>query len=373
MRISLVSLGQSSAGPVYSLEMAKALAAIPDCKLQVIISKGVDNLLVWKEAFVDSNVEFHMIDSYQRTIPSVLINNFNFVKQEKLVKLIKSFHADVLYIPFGLMWARYVFWRLYKTVKIISTIHDVQFHDSVFHLSIAELGSYLLNYGSEKYVDSYVILNQKDRHIVEKKYKKPVAVIPHASYNYYFRKEKVIDIDGIHKRIAFFGRIETYKGIDILVEAFESCDIDGIELIIAGGGTIPDILKSRIISNKRITLINRFIEDEEIPEILSKVDFVVLPYKRASQSGVIPLCFAAGKPVIATNVGALEEQVPDGAGIIVEPNSNAIITAIRNMYSNPDKIKTMGIYAKHYADTELSWKHSAELLINFCKSICKQI
>ena len=51
MKISLVSLGQTGAGPVYSLEMAKALAKHPDCELQVVISDNVTNRKAWDEAF----------------------------------------------------------------------------------------------------------------------------------------------------------------------------------------------------------------------------------------------------------------------------------------------------------------------------------
>lgn len=368
MRISLVSLGQTGAGPVYSLEMAKALSLQKDCHLQVIISQNIGNRPAWDEAFNNSDVDYHVIKTYNHNAISVLLSCINFVRQEKLVSLINSFGSDVLYLPFGLMWSRYVLWRLHKNLKIIKTLHDVEFHDSFRNLSIAELGYFLINYGSNKYCNGTVILNKKDKSIVEERTKKPVAIIPHASFAYYFDDKRKIDYS-IKKRIGFFGRIEKYKGLDLLVDAFEMCNVDGLQLVIAGSGNIEEELSYRIKHNNNINLVNRYIEDKEFQTLLDSVDFVVLPYKRASQSGVIPMCFAAGKMVIATNVGALSEQVPEGVGLIVAPDAKEILNAISSLYFNSSLISKLSVNAKKYADTELTWEHSAKLLIEFCNEI----
>ena len=110
---------------------------------------------------------------------------------------------------------------------------------------------------------------------------------------------------------------------------------------------------------------NRYIEDTEIQTIIEKTDFFVLPYKRASQSGVIPMCFAGGKTVIATNVGALSEQVPEGTGLLVSPQADEIAKAIDYLYEHPTLIDQYGTTAYSYATTHLTWKHSAEQLLDF--------
>lgn len=369
-KISLIFIASTGAGPVYSLEMAKALAANSKCRLQIIISKNVTNLSAWNEFLANTNVDYHVIDAYRRTKMSVILNDFNFYKQEKIVQLVRNFNADILYVPFGLMWARYVYWRLHRHVKIITTLHDVEFHDSIANLSIAELGSYILNYGSEKKVDGFVILNNKDKKIVESRLHRPVAVIPHAAFSYYFSKGATVDYT-VKKKIGFFGRIEPYKGLDLLVEAFGRVTTKGLQLLIAGSGSIDDDLHCRIEQSSQITLINRYIDDEEFQPLLDKCDFVVLPYKRASQSGVIPMCFAYGKTVIVTNVGALSEQVPEGTGIVTEPDADHLAKQIDFFYASPKLICEYGRCAKEYAEKELSWKHSAELLLDFANTLLK--
>ena len=90
------------------------------------------------------------------------------------------------------------------------------------------------------------------------------------------------------------------------------------------------------------------------------MDFVVLPYKRASQSGVIPLVFAHGKTVVATDVGALKEQVPEGTGMICKSDVSSIVQTINNLYDNPQLINFYGVAAKRYAKSELTWESSAK-------------
>ena len=365
-KITLISLGQTGAGPVYSLEMAKALEQSGKCNLQIIISESVTNIEAWKKTFEGTKVQFYVVKAYNHSKSSVLIQFFNVWRKANIVKLIRNYHPDVLYVPFGLMWSRFIYAFIPSDIKIIRTIHDVQAHD---RFNLAEVVSNLLTAGSNRFVDGYVILNEKDRHIIECKYNKPVAVIPHASFSYYFKESVSSGTEEIKHRIGFFGRIEPYKGLDLLVEAFELSKTQGLKLLIAGSGAIETSLLERIKSNNNIELINRYIDDDEFQPLLDSVDFVVLPYKRASQSGVIPMCFAYGKTVIATNVGALEEQVPEGTGIITSLNAADICAQIDDLYKKQDKISQLGSRAKLYAEEELSWDKSAKLLLEFIEKI----
>lgn len=361
MRVSLIYLGSTGAGPVYSLEIAKALVLSSSCELQIIISEGVTNIGMWKSTFDGKNVNFNVVKAYNHTNISVFVQFFNFLRKYRIVKLINHFNPDVLYVPFGLMWARFIYAFIRKRIKIVKTIHDVESHD---RFTFGEFVSSFLAWGTNRFVDGFVILNKKDKPIIEKKFCKPVAVIPHASFSYYFNNNNQQN-NPIKLRVGFFGRIEPYKGLDLLVEAFEMSKIQGLKLLIAGSGAIEASLLARIKQNKNIELINRYIDDDEFQPLLDSVDFVVLPYKRASQSGVIPMCFAYGKTVVATNVGALEEQIPEGTGIITAPDAAYICSQIDNLYSNTDLIKKYGNNAKKYAEEYLSWDKSADLLLKF--------
>ena len=60
---------------------------------------------------------------------------------------------------------------------------------------------------------------------------------------------------------------------------------------------------------------------------------VIQPYRNATQSGVTPLAYHFEKPMIVTNVGGLPDLVPhEKAGLVCEPNPNAIADAILQFY-----------------------------------------
>ena len=242
-------------------------------------------------------------------------------------------------------------------MRIIATLHDPHPHDSLNNPF--EKWIRYQNKKSYKYVNDVVILNKSDVSFVKANYCSNVHVIPHASFSYYVNS--LAEDTQLKYKIGFIGRIEPYKGLDLLVDAFLKLD-ERFNLIIAGSGKIDNSTLQKITSNNRIELINRYIKDDEFSVLLNKMDVVVLPYKRASQSGVIPLVFAHGKPVIVTNVGALEEQVPEGTGIVTKADVDSLVKSIFSLYNNPQLILEYGKMAKFYAETNLSWEHSAKLL-----------
>ena len=121
-------------------------------------------------------------------------------------------------------------------------------------------------------------------------------------------------------RLSFLGRILSYKGLDILCEAFRKLRADGlpVELEIAGEGKLPNSAV-RLIGTPGVVIRNEFIPEERDCCVLSRATVLVAPYVEASQSGVIPLAFAHGVPVVCNSVGGLVEQVIDGTnGLVTE-------------------------------------------------------
>src|SRR5690606_33402936 len=66
----------------------------------------------------------------------------------------------------------------------------------------------------------------------------------------------------------------------------------------------------------------RFVSDQEMVDYINQSDVVVLPYRSATGSGIIPVSYYCRTPVIATKVGGLSEVVEPGkTGWLVEPES----------------------------------------------------
>ena len=126
-------------------------------------------------------------------------------------------------------------------------------------------------------------------------------------------------------RVLFFGRAERYKGLDIFIRSVElaASQVPGLGAVIAAHG--PDIPRCRALvrCSELFDWREGFIDDDALASLFSEVSALVAPYRDASQSGVVPLGFANGRPVIVTPVGSLPEAVDHGVNGFISTAATA--------------------------------------------------
>lgn len=125
------------------------------------------------------------------------------------------------------------------------------------------------------------------------------------------------------KIILFFGNVRPYKGVRDLVDAFPRVTASTSAVLVVAGTFFESIedYRARIEElglGDSVRLFDEYLPNEEVAPLFALADLVVLPYRSASQSGVIPLAAALRKPVVATNVGALPDALA-GSGVVVPP------------------------------------------------------
>lgn len=248
------------------------------------------------------------------------------VKLKPQVIHINSGHPTLLSI--------YFFFSFYNSFV---TVHDAVTHEGersvkkVFH----KIQLFLFSCFFKKIlVHSEKIKNQLPFFVNRKK----VYVVPHVRLDQMLcGAETKKEVSREKFSVLFFGRILKYKGLEYLVEAFKGLDEKKFELIIAGEGVIDFEIK-----NQNIKIINRFIEDGEMGVLFGNANIVVLPYVSASQSGVVKLAFAFGKPVIVTDVGAISEIVFNEVnGLVVSPTSSEELRDAIKRISEPSTYFTL--------------------------------
>ena len=135
----------------------------------------------------------------------------------------------------------------------------------------------------------------------------------------------------------FFGLIRDYKGLDLLLDAWAALrragNTAGRRLIVAGEFyTAKEPYLKRIADHgfqEEVILHDRFIPDEEVKYYFSAADFVVQPYKTATQSGVTQIAYQFCTPMVVTDVGGLPEIVPDGrGGYVCPPTAEGVADAV---------------------------------------------
>lgn len=176
--------------------------------------------------------------------------------------------------------------------------------------------------------------------------------------------------------VLFFGRISPYKGIEYLCEAMLEVKkyIPDASLTIAGGGKMYFNIEPYKKYNW-INIQNRYIEMQELAELLQKCNISICPYTDATQSGVIMTSYSLCKPVIATKVGGLTEMIDNGkSGILVPPKDiKALANAIINLLQDNKLYIDMQQYIKkQYYNGERSWIAITNKYINFYKDCLLQ-
>ncbi|MBS1731159.1 MAG: glycosyltransferase [Bacteroidetes bacterium] len=222
-----------------------------------------------------------------------------------------------------------------------------------------------------KPVDAFITMSEKVMKDLRTFTNKPASCIVHPLYDNFgdsISKEDARKNLGLlpdEKIILFFGFIRKYKGLDILLEAMKILQDDPeskhIKLLIAGEfyedeKPYKDLIDKLDIAPQLI-LKTSFIPDEEVKYYLCAADFVIQPYRNATQSGVTPLAYHFEKPMLVTNVGGLPDMVPDyQSGLVTAPNAQSIAEKIKELYTLGENF-----FLPHLRDEKK--KYSWEILV----------
>jgi len=250
----------------------------------------------------------------------------------------------------------------------------IEFHEVVDPLeyAILPLRMYAKAMGRiiRRNASRFIVHSEHDRELIASQYRidpSRITVIPHGLYDQYpilSKEESKLQLGiGGNFVLLFFGLLRPYKGVSHLIQAFEKLPsylLEETVLVIAGEAWEDQESLNRIKESPvsdRIILENRYISDEDIPVFFSAADLLVLPYTRASQSGVAHIGIAYGLPILATQVGGLVESLGSYAGTrFVRPGDNdgladtikdLILHKSQDRYDPPEEMRWNRI-AKRY-------------------------
>lgn len=249
-------------------------------------------------------------------------------KAYSLGKFLKKYKADIVH--FDSVTSRSIgLYPYLRTKKVFIAIHDPVQHSG--EADWKEKVPPFVFYGMAK---GFFFYSAFARDLFKAHYTKvttPFNVIklqPYTFVSQFLNKNKKGG-----NTILFFGRLSYYKGIDLLLQAIPKVlqQYPNEKFIIAGkpsyGFQIDEETVNKYKNN--IEVVSRFLSTEELVDYIQDSKFVMCPYRDATQSGVVMTAFAAGKMVIATNVGSFSEYIIDDVnGYLAAPDGNAIADKI---------------------------------------------
>jgi glycosyltransferase involved in cell wall biosynthesis len=297
------------------------------------------------------------------------INPFNWIKIGFQLKREKPDLLIVRYwIPF-LAPCLGVICRIAKSnkhTKVIALVDNMIPHEK-------RSGDRLLTSFFAKSVNGFLTMSDKVTADVKLFSTLPVVNTPHPIFNHFgapmvkAEARNLLNIGSNEKVILFFGFIRQYKGLDLLLKAMATDIIKeaGIKLLIVGefyeaAKPYHDLIEVLGIKNN-IIFHTEFVPDNEVSKFVSAADFIIQPYKHATQSGVTPLAYHFEIPMLVTKVGALADTVPDGkVGVVVDPTADAIAKGIETLFVNG-----IHYYAPHIKEEKkkYSWTAMADHFI----------
>jgi len=280
----------------------------------------------------------------------VSVNSVNPLNWLKVGNKIKKQGPDLVIIKFWIPFMAPCFGTIAKIIKknkktkVICIIDNIIPHES-------RPGDYLLAKYFVNNVDGFISMSKSVKEDLLKFDKvKPRELTPHPLFDNFgeiLDRDDAIDklqLDKSYRYMLFFGFIRDYKGLDILLEAITNkwFEKNKIKLIVAGEFyNNPEKYHKFIEENQlkdSLILHNDFISNEKVNLYFSAADIVVQPYKSATQSGVTQIGYHFNKPMLVTNVGGLAEIIPHGKiGYVVEPNGDAILSALTDFFENNRK------------------------------------
>ena len=369
IRILVWYWGRLGGGQTYAYHITKYLNKLANKHRNFEIYLSVSKNAELYKDFKKFNLKSFNIKTYDSKIQAI-ISFLNILSvKKKFINFLRLNKIDVVYSPMFHLWNFLISKYFFKyRIKYLFTVHDAKLHPGensfilrlIYNLSVKTANGYLT---LTKTVKSQLL---KDKYFRNKKI-------------YVARFGNIENINNIKKlekkkgmKFLFFGRILEYKGIHNLLIAFSKFNKDypNSTLHIVGRGDVSKYLKL-ILKNKNIYLINNWISEKSFNTFFRDFHVCVLPYIEASQSGVIPLMFSLGIPVIITPVGGLNEQVKN--------NYNGIICKDYSYYSLQKEMERIAVDKKLYyklvrgavatSKNKKIWEKSAEKILLLSRSI----
>lgn len=180
--------------------------------------------------------------------------------------------------------------------------------------------------------------------------------------------------DGQDNSVLYVGRLSPEKGIDVLLSAW--ADLEGhITLKIAGSGPLQGQVEAVARQNTSVQFLGQQ-PQEKIYELLGQSKALIFPslwYEGMPRT--IIEAFAAGTPVIASNLGAMATMIESGrTGLHFQPGKiDALVNQVFWMLDHPAEWQFMRQQARQEFEDKYTAEQNYALLMDiYQQALCRK-
>jgi glycosyltransferase involved in cell wall biosynthesis len=271
----------------------------------------------------------------------------------------------ILHLPFGLV---FFLCAWLKRAHIVFTVHDPLPHKFLFprHWRGVEMRSLRWAY---QWSDVLIAHSEAGKRTLVEQFQLPadkIRVIVHGPYQLNKALRPCSETDRLE--VLFFGSLRENKAPHLAIQAVRQLAVEGVPIRLTVAGQVVNRKEERywegcrkLIDNQSpaIRLLERFVPDEQLPELFSKCHCFVLPYTNfSSDSGVAYMAMANGKPIISTGAGGLGWLLNQSHGgiEIAEASVESVASALRLAADlGPAQLERMGRTGAEWVLTNCGW------------------
>jgi glycosyltransferase involved in cell wall biosynthesis len=354
LRVLLWYWGRRGGGAQFCLSLARGLIARPDVTLALSISREGD----LAPEFKGLGVPCDAVATY-RSAPGFLLGLARVRRlARRLARQARQFGADVVISAMPHLWTPLVAPALKRAgIPYVPILHDARPHPGDPALAwnwrlrrdlAAAQGAVVLSGAVKDAIRTHAPELPLLRLPLGAHLPGDIPSIVHPAHDF-----------------LFFGRIRAYKGLDLLRDAMRQLHRTHPDatLRVVGQGNV-EAAAPGLSAMAGVTVEPRWVTEEEIPVLVLSAHAVVLPYREASQSGVLPIALACGVPVVATPVGGLSEQVRhEHSGLLAAAATPEALAEAMARMMDPALQARLAEGALHEGEALMDWNAQAAALL----------
>ena len=202
-----------------------------------------------------------------------------------------------------------------------------------------------------------------------------VMIVPHGSYVGYYppgppkdRARWLLNVPEDAFLFAMVGQLRPYKGIDVLLAAFEDLaeQHPNAYLVVAGKPVAPfseGSIKLLAETNPKLRVLAGFLPPHDLARICTAADAIVLPYREILTSGSVLLAASYSKPVIVPSTPTLDFVAEEGMGYTYDAATpDGLRDAMVAALAAPAETAALGAKAKDFAKRNVWAPHAEDFL-----------
>lgn len=255
-------------------------------------------------------------------VASILTLMYAYIKFLTLV--IRNRGSIFVYITYGEFYDILFLTSSWFSKYVVADVHEVH---ALKYRDDSRVSRFF-NWFYTKYLHNVIYHSERTNNILKKAgIKCDMMYVPHFKYAVKKDYEEASLSNDIKKsfcsdkvKFLFFGNISKVKGIDVIVDFFSNLDPDfrdKVEVVIAGKN-VENIDFTIMKKYNNYHIIDRHINDDELIYLYGHTDYVLLAYRKSSQSGIFEMATCFRKPMVLTNIPYFHKMISDFPSFGVE-------------------------------------------------------